>query len=69
MATLERRIGALESRPMTDTELESEFARLSRLYRDDPGMKSVINRIASGAPESTLAAAIMAARARVGREV
>ena len=66
MANLEARITKLESRPMTEAELAAESERLSRLYRDDPGMKAVINRIASDTPESTLAAAILAGRKRAG---
>lgn len=65
---IERRIEALEGKPLSDTELEAEFERLSRLYRDDSGMRDVIGRVASSSlAVPSLADSILAARARVQR--
>jgi len=64
--TLERRIEALEAHKMTDTELEAEFTRLSRLCRDDPGMKGIIDRVAATPGLPSLADSILAARKRAG---
>lgn len=63
---IERRIEALEGKPLSDTELEAEYERLSRLYRDDPGMKGIIDRVAATPGLPSLADSILAARKRAG---
>ncbi|WP_295449630.1 hypothetical protein [uncultured Thiodictyon sp.] len=66
MKPLRPRIEALEGAKMTDAELSAEYDRLSRLYRGDLGMKSVIDRVAANPGLPSLADSILAARKRAG---